>query len=59
MTVSIAGDAVLSSRILESASRTIEGESLLSCLLSFFSLIEAAVLYEHLWYLPFAVFPPW
>ena len=54
MTVSIAGDAVLSSRILEGASRTIEGESLLPCLLSFFNLIEAAVLYERLWYLPFA-----
>lgn len=51
---SLFGDAVLSPRILNNASRAIDGKSTLSCLLSFFSLIEAAVLYERLWYLPFA-----
>ncbi|NUT79075.1 hypothetical protein HNO86_28935 [Pseudomonas sp. C1C7] len=53
MPVSISGDAVLSARMLKNASQAIEGKSTLSCLLSFFSLIEASVLYERLWYLPF------
>lgn len=53
MTLSLYGDAVLSPKVLKNASRAVDGKSTLSCLLSFFSLIEAAVLYERLWYLPF------
>jgi hypothetical protein len=53
MTDSLYGDAVLSPKLLKNASRAIDGKSTLSCLLSFFSLIEASVLYERLWYLPF------
>ncbi|MGE8064499.1 hypothetical protein [Pseudomonas sp. NPDC089569] len=52
MTKPLFGDAVLSSRILRKASQGIEGTSNLAYILSLFSLIEAAVLYEQLWYVP-------
>ncbi|HVK55830.1 MAG TPA: hypothetical protein VM532_12470, partial [Burkholderiales bacterium] len=46
------GDAVLSYGVLRSASEVFKRDARLPAVMSLFSLMEAVVLYERLWYLP-------
>ncbi len=52
MSAHLSGDAVVSFRALKRASEVASGDPSLRSILSLFSLIEAVVLYERLWYQP-------